>query len=188
MVNAVATEHSIPVEEAYDIVITWIAVQIHLEEQLGTEGIQLNAYKKLYELFDLSLLQVEKWDWLGEAGVVLGVWPKGFPDKEAYELKAVLTTSTIPFNGGMPKAILVKNTWTGRDIFALHTIGGDRAIYFATEQDIRLYRTAVLNMRIHNIPAHILFADNTISTSLDSENWRCANLWNPVKLSKLKSA
>lgn len=185
MVKAVAKSHGITVEEAYDIVLTWIAVQVQAEEQLSTDGIKQDAYDIITELFDISVLQEEKRDWLGAAAVVLGIWP-GFPLAEEYQLKAEAATSNITFGDGVPKALLVENVWTGRDILALHNIAGERAIYCGTEQDLRLYRTAVLNMHIHKIPAQILYVDNMTDTSLGSENWRCSNLWNPVKMSKLK--
>lgn len=188
MIEAVAEAHEAPFEKAYDIVLTWMAVQCGAEEQLATDGIKTEAYEKMVRLFDIDSLREEKWDWLGEAGEYLGVF-KQLPSREDVELKVGLAVENMDFSqNDMPQSILIENTWTGRDILALHSYTKDAAIFFGMEPELRLYRTAVLNNHIHGIHAFILNADNTVSRELNSENWRYSNLWNPVKWDRYQQA
>jgi hypothetical protein len=186
MFDAIRYDHQCDAEEAYDMMMGWMAVKMNTEIQLSTPGIKEGAYNVLHSTFDLALLQSEKHDFLGDLMVTEGIIPS-LPTQMACDAKAILSLAGATHDVHMPHSILVQNTWTGRDVMAAHNVMGDAAIYFGMEANLRLYRTTVLNMHIHRIPAQILFADSrTVDNSIDSENWRQSNLWNPIKPEKLK--
>ena len=63
---------------------------------------------------------------------------------------------------------------------------GRRAIYYGCDLDPFVYRIALINMAIYNIPAYILRADSLKhDLHLDSPNWLEANTWTPPGLSTL---
>lgn len=186
MLQAIVKTHNCPPEEAYDIMVRWIAVHTGFEIQLFTDGIQKEAYETLQNVFDLELLQSEKHDWFGDLMVKEGIIPS-IASQEDADVKMTKALDGIDFTEAMPKAVLIRNAWTGRDIFAGYKLTGDGALFFAMEPNKRLYQAAILNMHIHNIPAQILHADSrVVDASIASENWRQSNLWNPIKQDKLK--
>lgn len=186
MFNAILAEHECTEEEAFDILLHYIAVKIGLEQQLVTPPIKAKAHKQLGELFDEDVLKENMWDYIGQFGVMVGVLSelKSKPEIEAQILGLNVKPAT-----GAPRAILIQNAQTGRDVFGFYDVLGSNAIYCATETNLRAYRIALINMHLFNIPSHILFADHTqVDVSLGSMNWRQANIWEPVKPVKLKQA
>lgn len=185
MVNAVQKAHGNTVEEAFDIVLSWVAVHTHVEEQLATPGIQIAALEVLEQEFSLDKFREEKWDWFGEAAIELGLFAYTRTDEEVKEYveKAVAALAT---DNKEPQAVLIREVDAGREIILLHDKLPDDTIYFGTQSSLRLYRIAVLNVHLHKLPAQILYADDSVKLDFESMNWRASNLWNPLEISKLK--
>lgn len=187
MIHVVRYVHGITMEQAYDIVLSYIAVRSSFEQQLATKGMKAEAFEKLNELLDLDLLREEKKDWLGEAAELLGVFNFELlesQDSAAFHVAVKLTDLNV--EGHMPEPILIEKAETGRRLFEAYKTMGDKVILFSVEPDIRLYRTAILNMHLHSIPSQILCADDTVDLSIGSENWRQSNLWRSLKPIKKK--
>lgn len=175
-------------EEAFDILLSFVAVNVGLEQYLTTLPMKHEVNEKLHQLFNKELLKENEWDHFGQLLHRLGL--KGVKEIKPFEeVQEGMKMYSVGQHEGMPQAILFEHAHTGRDIIYVHREVGSEAIYFGTETDLRLYRIALVNMRLYDIPAHILYADPTkVDTSIGSMNWRQANVWEPVNPDKLKQA
>lgn len=187
MIHVVRYVHGITMEQAYQIVLSYIAVRSNFEQQLATEGMKAEAFEKLDTLLDLDLLREEKRDWLGEAGELLGVFNfELLESPDSAYINVANKLAGLNVEGHMPVPILIEKAETGRRLIEAYKIAGDKVMLFSVEPDILLYRTAILNMHLHGIPSHILCADDTVDLSIGAQNWRQSNLWRPLKPIKYK--
>jgi hypothetical protein len=165
-------------QKTIDSLISWVAVRISFEHQVLSvlPSIEISDY--FYKNFSLDLLKQDNHDWLGELLIYLGL---------NYEVLVNYTPSSIKFihdTSEAPKKVLIKNYSTGRKAISLNHKYPDKAIYFGLINDLTLYRIALLNSFIYNIPSHLLFVENfNISKNnnfnLDSNQWKASNKWYP---------
>ena len=176
--------------EAFDIVLSFIAVNIRLEQQLTTLPMKAEVSDKLNELFDAKLLKEGTEDDLGTLYLLVGLPEPSrikLPDLVKMDMEIIMRGTKK--HEGMPLPMYFTQVDTGRNILYAYDKLGKDAIYYGTETDLRLYRIALLNMHLYDVPAHILYADpDKVDTSIGSKNWRQANVWEPVSPDKLKQA
>jgi DNA modification methylase len=143
--------------------------------------------KKVLEVYDDELMKQDYRDHLGDMylhhvvpkseELAKARYIKKHPNEEELaELISPLTEEILkfydPFAG------------TGRLLMAAHK-KAPRAKCFGIEKDLDLYRIAVTNFAIFNIPGYLLH-ENHLSYKADSSNpllrhnWKYANHWNPI--------
>ncbi len=137
-----------------------------------------NFCKALLDIYDSKLLRSYYYDHLGELYFkrVIKQCDKLISPKQADTLILNYIDKT-----DKQMKILIPNAQTGRIIMAVKDIA-NKAIIYAIESDIRLYRIALTNMIIHNIKGYILCTNKPRSdvddVINDSKNkWKYANAW-----------
>ena len=146
----------------------------------------LDLVKRTREIYDNKLLRTNYYDHLGDMYLDHFV-PKSKVLKTRTYVRHqsaidVLADTVIP-ESNKPFRFLDIEAGTGRLIMAAYK-QAPRAYFFGVERNLDLYRIALTNLAIHDIPAHILNADSgkhEIDVSLPNGkyNWQFANTWNP---------
>lgn len=134
--------------------------------------------KSVLDIYDSKLLKSDYYDHLGELYFkrVIKQSEKLIPPE-----KAESTILNYIDKTDKQIKILIPNAQTGRIIMAIKDIA-NKAMIYAIEPDIRLYRIALTNMIIHNIKGYILCTNkprsNVDDIIIDSKNnWKYANAW-----------
>lgn len=153
--------------------------------------------KKVLELYDDEILKQDYHDHLGDM-YLYHIVPKSEELKKARYIKhdpALDVLAEIPTQ--ISEEILKfydPFAGTGRLLMAAHK-KAPLAKCFGLEKDIDLYRIAVTNFAIFNIPGYLLHENHSpktfnSSSPIVSHNWKYANHWNPpiVNSTPVKSA
>ena len=134
--------------------------------------------KVVLDIYDSKLLRSDYYDYLGELYFNRVI-------KQSDKLISPKQADTIILNyiekTDKQIKILIPNAQTGRLIMHAKEIA-NKAIIYAIEPDIRLYRIALTNMIIHNIKGYILCTNKLRSDVDDGINdsknkWKYANAW-----------
>lgn len=134
--------------------------------------------KTVLDIYDSKLLRSDYYDHLGELYFKKVI-------KQNDKLISTKQADTIILNyidkTDKQIKILIPNCQTGRVIMAVKDIA-NKAMIYAIEPDIRLYRIALTNMIIHNIKGYILCTNKPRSNVDDIINnsknkWKYANSW-----------
>ncbi len=137
-----------------------------------------NFCKAVLDIYDSKLLRSDYYDHLGELYFKRII-------KQSEKLISPKQADTIILNyidkTDKQIKILIPNAQTGRVMMAVKDIT-NKAIIYAIEPDIRLYRITLTNMIIHNIKGYILCTNkqrsNIDDIITDSKNkWKYANAW-----------
>lgn len=145
----------------------------------------LGLVKKTREIYDDKLLREDGHDHLGDMYLDHFV-PKSRVLKARNYIRNestldVLADTLLPVLDG-PFRFLDIEAGTGRLIMAAYKKAPE-AYFFGVERNLDLYRIALTNLAIHDIPAVILNADlgkyeTDISLPNGRYNWQFANVWN----------
>lgn len=159
--------------------VQWVACRLSVPSyrDYATPTLTLDMYDDLYAAFDLDLLRQDRWDWLGELALYLGLegWvPYDIGRGEAVEY----ARSRLPGNLGTSDVIFDPLAGTGRLFFALLDLGVN-CIMAGTEPVHRPYRILVLNKHIYDMPVYVLRARHKLPFS--SPAWLRCNVYLPVR-------
>ena len=134
--------------------------------------------KAVLDIYDSKLLRSDYYDHLGEL-----YFKRVLKDNEKLLSPEKAESIILNYIDKTEKQlkILVPNAQIGRLIMAIKEIA-PKAMIYAIEPDIRLYRIALTNMIIHNIKGYILCTNkprsNIDDIINDSKNkWKYANAW-----------
>lgn len=134
--------------------------------------------KAVLDIYDSKLLRSDYYDYLGELyyNKILDQ-----PDKLLSNQKAESIILNYIDKTNKQIKILIPKCQTGRLVMQTKDIA-EKAIIYAIETDIRLYRIALTNMIIHNIKGYTLCTnkprENIDEVINDSKNnWKYANSW-----------
>ncbi len=137
-----------------------------------------NFCKTVLDIYDSKLLRSDYYDHLGELYFKRVI-------KQSDKLLSPEKAESIILNyidkTDKQIKILIPKAQTGRVIMAVKDIA-NKAMIYAIEPDIRLYRIALTNMIIHNIKGYIICTNKPRSDVddiiNDSKNkWKYANAW-----------
>lgn len=137
-----------------------------------------NFCKAVLDIYDSKMLRSDYYDHLGE--LYFNTVIKQSDKLLSYEKAESIVLNYIDKTDKQIK-ILIPNCQTGRVIMAAKEIA-NKAIIYAIEPDIRLYRIALTNMIIHNIKGYIL-CTNKLRSDVDDvindsfNKWKYANAW-----------
>ena len=146
----------------------------------------LGLVKKTREIYDDKLLRADYHDHLGEMYLDHFVPKSKVLNTKNYMRHQsaidVLTETILP-DSIMPFRFLDIEAGTARLIMAAYK-KAPKAYFFGVERNLDLYRIALTNLAIHDIPAVILNVDlgkyeTDISLPNGKYNWQFANNWNP---------
>ncbi|MFX1478238.1 MAG: hypothetical protein ACFFCI_08900 [Promethearchaeota archaeon] len=139
--------------------------------------------ESVMDIYNSQCLKSDYYDHLGEL-----YWDKILSKKyisqtsNSYLISPSYTKRIMEDNNkNRKRTILVKAVGSGRTIMEYHKYYSN-SIFFGIEPDLRLYRIALTNCLIHNIPAYLLHAnlqkyEVDISTKEGNYNWRFYNKW-----------
>jgi hypothetical protein len=180
--------------EAFEILLQFIAYKISYEPGIPSPSLKLDLFNEVNTIVNTDTLSFDGWDWLGEFAKELGFEFGGNKLYAASREKIEESAEKIVeyfrnLETPKPHRFLDALCASGRMMIALHAESDGDLIIYAGEPDLILYRMALLNAKIHGVPAVILHADyRRHDLAPNSPNWKYANLWNPVSQEKLEPA
>ena len=140
--------------------------------------------EKLMKIYDPKLLRSDYHDHLGD--MYIDIFPKDW-GKRGLDPETNKLEDYTELLGKEKKSerlkILDKAARTGRLLTLAHQ-RFPKAVLFGIENDKRLYRIALTNFAIFDIPGYLINANSEtdeidLKTKNGRDNWEMANLWNP---------
>ena len=146
-----------------------------------------DTYEYLNNVFDLQVLRESKWDWLGE--VYEEIYKPTHSLSTRKSLEKHVDTCLKRLSGMLfPLSVIDRSIGTGRFfIMLLQSTQRNNVVCFGVEGDRVAYRIALVNAKLFDIPASILWCPDTKKYDIASrsKNWTYANFWNPVAEERL---
>ncbi len=164
---------------AMSALMQWIAYQVSAPSayDYATPTVTLDMHEDLYHTFDLVLLKADRWDWLGELALTLGLdrWVSYTATREqAVEYAA----ARLPDDLARDDVLFDPLAGTGRLFFALLDLNVD-CIMAGTEPLHKPYRLLALNKHIYDLPVYVIRAYHKVPFA--SKLWWHANRYLPVR-------
>lgn len=180
-VDTISTEESITNKEAYSKLLDWCAVK------LGIEGVfssmQGTTSQMMQNMIDLGALKDSHDDLFGD------LYEEIFnvKIKSLEESLKVIESHNLQIVEGFPKSLLFRNVQTGRSLIATNMKYGESFIYYGIEKDTSMYHIALVNIKLHDLPAFIInINEQGKDFTAGSMNWRLSNMWNTPKTKLFK--
>ena len=169
-------------EKAFIKLLDYAALKLSVDTSVMV-SLKADTFELLKECFNIELLRQEPRDWFGELydGLVECKSIKGSLIPVAIECTHDIDCDEITF----PKTVLFKKFNTGRDTIEMFKKYGDKIIYYGMQSDLLMYRIALVNINLFNIPAFVLCTNEELAKDKDfklsSPNWLYSNFWIPLK-------
>ncbi len=166
---------------AFDRLLHFMAYKLGVEPGMTSPALPYPVWKELEAILDFALLREDPHDWIGDYSQMEkfadnGIQWNSSKTQTAYiaELKTKDLKAVQPFSVFDPCAA------SGGLLIHLYKRLGQDSVYFGAEPNVTLYRIALINMKLYNIPARIICADyRHHETNSSSNNWSVANHWTP---------
>ena len=184
--------------EAFETLLQFIAYKIGYEPGIASPWMKVDLYNEINRIVNDDTLAAEKWDTFGDLAKELGL---EFGGNQLYAMYRHqfqhLTEHTIEYFHNVEEAVIEQKPYrfldpicgSGRMTIEVYKILYDDLVYYCAEPNVTLYRMALLNFKLMKIPAIVLNADFRIhDVSAKAQNWRHANMWNPLSQDKLEKA
>jgi len=171
---------------AFEELVMWVANQYSLAP---SPVLKEETFDRLKSIWDPEVLHRETWDWLGELLDELNlegvsVLPREQAEEYMREFGDHLRQHRL--HPG-PTPICDTQLGSGRKMLLLFQTFDRDLLYMGLEKDLLLYRIALVNYAIYNIPGCVLHADGDVHEwALHSQNWRYAGYWNPKDWKNLR--
>lgn len=181
-VDTISTEESITNKEAYSKLLDWCAVK------LGIEGVfssmQGTTSQMMQNMIDLGALKDSPDDLFGD------LYEEIFnvKIKSLEESLKVIESHNLQIVEGFPKSLLFNDVQTGRSLISTYKKYGESFILYGTEKDRLLYHIALVNIKLHDLPAFVINISKSEGKDFTagSTNWRLSNMWNTPKTKLFK--
>jgi hypothetical protein len=184
-------------EAAYEILLQFVAYKIGAAKDIASPTLLIDVWNQLEQTLDLEMLREDIWDWFGEMYILRcshkKITNRHFFCKREDALKdaeeRMVQIRSHQLHTTLPAIIFDPYCASGRQILAYHSLYQDHdCIYYGAEYDKYAYQTCLVNMKLYDVPAKILYADTSVhEIATSSSNWEYANMWD-VNMKKLKTS
>lgn len=182
--NCFKSETASPREVFVDL-LDFAAMPYDFETPVASKWIKQDTLDVLHETYNLDILREASMDWFGMLHDYLDL--NLFPANDATDedISSLVASSINQLdnnkntNTHLPSTALDTEALTGKKMIELWKRDPSIIIY-AVEKDLLMYKIALLNAKIYNINASILYAPFDCDISPQSPNWRESNEWYPT--------
>lgn len=181
MLDDISIYQEISKQEAFPILLNWIAFHVGVDPGMCMESLKINTYKALSE-YDLSILREEYNNHLGLVYYTL------FPslNNHIYPTLDQINKSLIKLANKprkeFPYVLYIANSGTGNLILHANKILNNNSVFFTNETDLNAYRIQLILAKLFDINLYIVNKEIHSRIGPDSLVWENANTWIPNKV------
>jgi len=173
-------------QDAFQRLLDYTAYRLGVKDAVA--AFNNKTFDHLNKNFKMDMLHFQTWDWFGE--LYERIYQPSVPlsHKKSLDKHVHATIQMIEANhDNFPSTILDRHIGTGRLILLVHSAIPRDVLYYGVEHSLLPYQICLVNMKLFNIPAKILYhSDNRpIDIRSGSSNWLKANWWKPYTADKL---
>lgn len=161
-------------EVAFTRVLSYFAYVLRIPTVDSLPPMTVSDLEWIQKNCNVEFLKKEMNDWFGKAAYKLGLIPEPEDVYEEYE-----RIQKHKFNKGVDKiTIFDPQCKTGAKLMAYYLHYGNDAIYYGNEPNKMMFRIALVNRTLYNLPMALLnFKTSGFNTNINSTYWRIEGLF-----------
>lgn len=173
-------------QEAFKRLLNYAAYKLSIGDAMVR--FKQPTYDYVTSHFSVDVLKQNTWDWFGEYYELIFRPSTPLSTRKSLNKHVNKCLDMIESEGGVtPPPVLDKSVGTGRFFIMVKERAKRDLMYYGIEHDLLAYKICLINMKLYNIPARILWCQDgkKIDIAPNSRNWSLSNYWNPVSQDRL---